>query len=52
MPVIPAFLRWRQEDQKFKVKVEEATQWSRALDALPEDPGSIPSTPPAAHHSL
>lgn len=30
----------------------EMTQWLRALAALPEDPGLIPSTHVAAHNSL
>ena len=30
----------------------EMAQWLRALDALPEDPGSIPSTHMAVHNCL
>jgi len=30
----------------------EMARWLRALAALPEDPGSTPSTPKAAHSRL
>lgn len=30
----------------------EMAQWLRARDALPEDPGSVPSTHPATHNHL
>ena len=45
--------RKRQESITKKEAVAgEMAQWIRALAALPEDPGSIPSTHMAAHNCL
>ena len=39
-------------DQKCKAGAGQMAQWLRALPALPEDLGSIPSTHVAAHNCL
>jgi hypothetical protein len=44
---------WDQIPDKNQLKgAGEMTQWLKALDALPEDPGSIPSTHMEVHSYL